>query len=180
MTQRRRSKRFRNKSSPQIDSSPKKQRNQLANSAEIVEIVEQSDQDSQDNSSVTGSSATVSSAVSSATNRLTMASADSLMDNSSMDSSESAISGTSQLVQSTPNIEQSPRYMNLPSQMSTPPVPPPFIHQPPLMDANIYMQPGTNMNMNPHHQQMIQLSNQMPNIPQSNRLPDEDVVRVAS
>lgn len=107
----------------------------------------------------------------------TMASGDSLMDNSSVDSSESGLSGSSQITQSAHNVEHLYQYMNPHSQMSTPPIPPPFINQSPMMDNNMYMQPGPHMNLQP--QQMFQLANQMPHMPQSSRLSDDDIMRIA-
>lgn len=195
MTNPRSGKRNRNKSSPQVDNSPKKQRSQIDGSKFCDTLTETEEQvgrlesvDLEDSVSFVDSvgltkKSTETIIVESDPKMASACSdepiADSSMDTtiSAADTSESSVNGDSQVIPSTPYADQVHQQLNLHSVMPTPPPPPPaFISQTPIMDPGLCMQQGPQMNLHP---QMLQLANQMPIVPQSNGLSDADILRVA-
>ena len=190
MTNRRRGKRNRNKSSPQVDNSPKKHRSQIDDSKLCDTLTETEEQDGRiervdlaDSAvdSIAFTKKTTETDIESDTKMISAFSdepiADSSMDTtiSAADTSESSVNGDSQVIPSTPYVDQAHQQLNLHSAMPTPP-PPSFTSQQPIMDPVLCMQQVPQMNLHP---QMLQLANQMPIIPQANGLSDADIMRVA-
>lgn len=184
----RRNKRLRNKSSPQVTSLPKKQRNQsvgdqseneqadsisdlsVESAADIGKTPVRNRSDTSVLSTVTDSNSLVT--LNSIPESFNMATAMEAQDqdqefrNQILESSASAaVQSTSQMVSSQVNMPLPPSQM---SQMSNPPFPPQFMNQPTQMDASLLMQASQPMGF-PYIANQVQT-----------RLSDEDVVRIAS
>lgn len=194
----RRNKRYRNKSSPQTTSSPKKQRSHTPDKQ--PGLVEQTESDISDLSNLSNPSSDI--VTPTPTSFADMATADQSQsqaqtiisqtaDNSNCRSSAGSSpdihtghpdESASGYVQNNPvgNPAQldhlSSSQMNMSQTMVPPPVPSGFISQP-AMETQVYMPPGPHMNF---PQQMLHFPNQLHQMPQPPRLSDDDILRVAT